>query len=105
LAIAQNNKVRPNTRVLRENINYGLTAWELAPNTEEGLLGLKAAYTLAPNRFAPKRSNRDVEEKLLELMEEEETEEEAYTMLLGYYEFLDDKKSLQDLKRRNLEEN
>jgi tetratricopeptide (TPR) repeat protein len=103
LSISQKAEGTLTPRMLEENIGYGIGAWELAPKTEEGLLGLKAACTLATNRYAAKRINKDLEEKLRDLMKSEDTKQEAYTMLLGYYEFLGEKKALEDLKRKDLE--
>lgn len=85
------------SRDIASGIQAGIEAAKLSPQSEEALAGLRAATTLATIPSPSKRANRELESALRPLLDSE-YKTEARSLLVRYYEFLGDTRSIQGLK-------
>jgi len=78
-------------------VKLGLTAWKIAPDTEEGLAGLKAAHALESNPSADKASVR-LFIRELENLRGGDSDALIVDMLVPLYEIVGDQKNLQAVR-------
>lgn len=81
---------------LTEAIQLGLRAWQIAPSTEEGLGGLRAAYDLGIGPIAKKNQVKEVIAQV-EALKGTEYDDIAKEMLTNLYKITGDKKGLEEL--------
>lgn len=98
IAVAQSTEDL-SAKTIQDNMELGIAAWKLVPKTEEGLLGIRAAVSLATNPRAIRRINKDLESQLLAMQKDPDTAEAAYSLLESYYTFTGEKRALEDLKK------
>lgn len=82
---------------LTKAIQDGLDAARFSPKSEEALAGLRAATTLVTIPSPTKRTNRELESNLRTMMDSDFMAE-ARALLIRYYEFLGDSRSIMSLK-------
>ncbi len=79
-----------------EALQLGLRAWQIAPSTEEGISGLRAAYDLSISPIAKKNQVKDVIAQV-EALKGTEYDDVAKDMLATLYKITGDKKGLEEL--------
>jgi len=78
-------------------VKMGLSAWKIAPDTEEGLEGLKAAHALESTPTADKASVR-LFIRELENLRGGDSDTLIVEMLIPLYETVGDQRSLQAIR-------
>jgi len=94
-AAEKNGALSP--RELEKAMDAGIEAAKFSPQSEEALSGLRAATVLATIPSPSKRPNRELEASLRKLLDSE-YKSEARALLVRYYEFIGDTRSIQGLK-------
>jgi len=99
-SIAQQAAEKPGAlspRDLGKAMEAGIEAARFSPQSEEALAGLRAVTTLATLPSPSKRPNRELESGLRKLLDSE-YKVDARALLVRYFEFLGDARSIQSLK-------
>lgn len=94
-AVENSSSLAP--RDIESAVEAGIESAKLAPASEEALAGLRSATALATIPNSPKRPNRELESALRALLDSE-YRADARTLLVRYFEFLGDTRSIQGLK-------